>query len=68
MVTIRLNGELREVPNGLTVSGLLDHLQVDSSRVAVELNRRIVPKRDWAAAAVEAESGVEVVHFVGGGR
>lgn len=56
------------MPAGLSVTGLLDHLQVDSGRVAVELNRALVRKRDWPQTPVEANALVEVVHFVGGGR
>ncbi len=55
------------MPAGLTVSSLLEHLQVDSGRVAVELNRTLVRKRDWPQTPVEANALVEVVHFVGGG-
>lgn len=56
------------MPQGLSVTGLLEHLQVDLGRVAVELNRSLVRKRDWAQTVVEANALVEVVHFVGGGR
>lgn len=56
------------MPEGLSVTGLLEHLQVDLGRVAVELNRSLVRKRDWAQTVVEANALVEVVHFVGGGR
>ena len=55
------------MPPGLSVTALLEHLQVDPSRVAVELNRSLVRKRDWAETRVEANAVVEVVHFVGGG-
>jgi len=67
-VAIRLNGAVCEVPQGLSVAGLLDHLGVDPSRVAVEIGRRIVRKSDWSSAAVDDGAEVEVVHFVGGGR
>ena len=41
---VRLNGELREVPEGVTVSGLLGHLGVKAQRVAVEVNDTVVTK------------------------
>ncbi|WP_238325958.1 sulfur carrier protein ThiS [Bryobacter aggregatus] len=62
-----INGERREVPEGLDVQGLLDFLGVDSSRVAVELNRSIVRKSDWSASKLVDGAEVEVVMFVGGG-
>lgn len=68
MIAIRLNGAPRQLPEGITVAGLLDHLGVDPSRVAVEIDRRIVRKTDWGSAPVEDGAEVEVVHFVGGGR
>lgn len=67
MIDIRLNGEPREVPGGLNVRTLLLHLGVDASRVAVELNRRIVRKDQWDETPVEVGAQVEVVEFVGGG-
>ena len=68
MIEIELNGERRGVPAGLTVRGLLEHLGVPADRVAVELDRRIVPRPEWDLAGVAGGAKVEVVHFVGGGR
>ncbi len=66
-ITITLNGNRSEVPAGLTVSGLLEHLKIDPSRVAVELNREIVRKTAWRATRVDDGANVEIVQFVGGG-
>lgn len=67
-IEIVLNGEKTRVPAGLTVEGLLRHLELDVERVAVELERVIVRKPEWTNAAVESGAEVEIVHFVGGGR
>jgi sulfur carrier protein len=67
LITIQLNGEPREIPAGLTVAGLLKHLQFPSDRVAVERNLEIVPRSRWDATSIEAGDRLEVVHFVGGG-
>ena len=66
-IQIVLNGEPRDVPEALTVELLLAHLQMDPSRVAVELDREIVRKPEWARAEVRDGAQVEVVWFVGGG-
>lgn len=66
-VAIVLNGEPRRVPEGLNVAGLLKHLEIDSAKVAVELNRSIVRKPEWESAEVGDGAQVEVVWFVGGG-
>jgi sulfur carrier protein len=67
MIEIRLNGETRQVPEGLNIPGLLQHIRIHADRVAVELNREIVRKSEWDATRIEAGAEVEVVHFVGGG-
>jgi len=66
-IQVVLNGELRQVPEGLNVASLLEFLAIDASKVAVELNRSIVRKQDWAGAAIEDGAELEVVWFVGGG-
>ncbi len=66
-MTITLNGESREVPDGLTVSDLIAHLNLVSGRVAVERNREILPRDRWPSVAVAAGDVFEIVHFVGGG-
>jgi sulfur carrier protein len=64
---VRLNGELREIPDGLTVSGLLAHLGVKAQRVAVEVNETVVTKDRYEAQAIGPGDSVEIVAFVGGG-
>ena len=67
MINVVVNGERCQVPVGLTVKTLLEHLQLDSSRVAVELNRTIVRKPFWATEPIEDGAAIEIVMFVGGG-
>lgn len=66
-VRIELNGESREIPAPISVRRLLEHFELPTDRVAVERNRRIVPRTGWAEVMVEAGDRIEVVHFVGGG-
>lgn len=66
-IQVVLNGEPRSVPAGLTVATLLSWLNMDGSRVAVELNREIVRQPAWATSEVDEGAQVEVVWFVGGG-
>ncbi len=68
MISIRLNGELREVPPGLDLSALLEWLKLPADRVAVERNREIVPRGQWGSTIIQTGDNLEVVHFVGGGR
>ena len=64
---IYVNGDLREVPENLTLATLLDWLKLPADRVAVELNREIASRSTWAATIIQPDDRLEVVHFVGGG-
>ncbi len=64
---LKLNGEIREVPDGATVSALLAHLGVKAQRVAVEVNEAVVTKDRYEIHALQAGDAVEIVAFVGGG-
>jgi sulfur carrier protein len=64
---VRLNGELREIPDGATVAGLLTHLGVKAQRVAVELNELVVTKDRYLTQQIGPGDSVEIVAFVGGG-
>lgn len=66
-ITISVNGVSRDVPGGQSVSEILDWLEISSDRVAVELDKAIVRKRDWASTPVSDGAEMEVVEFVGGG-
>jgi thiamine biosynthesis protein ThiS len=67
LINIHLNGELREVPEGLSLAALLDWLKLPADRVAVERNLEIVPRSKWGETIIRASDRLEVVHFVGGG-
>lgn len=62
-----LNGQLKDIPDGLNLSQLLEHFDLPSQRVAVELNRTVVRRSDWPAITVADSDTIEVIHFVGGG-
>ena len=64
---IQLNGEAFELPDGATVAGLIDRLDLAGRRVAVELNLDIVPRSQHAITALREGDQVEVVHAIGGG-
>jgi sulfur carrier protein len=64
---IRINGEDKEIADGLNVAHLLDQLQVRAGRVVVELNRDIVPREAHGSTVLKDGDSLEIVHFVGGG-
>jgi sulfur carrier protein len=65
-IAIVVNGERREVPSGLTVRGLLEHLGI-AGLAAVERNRELVPRASHGSVVVERGDALEIVHLVGGG-
>lgn len=64
---IQVNGQPREIPSGMTVESLLRLLELPPGRVAVERNRRVVPRSRHADAVLEEGDTLELVRFVGGG-
>jgi sulfur carrier protein len=66
-IEVMVNGQRRAVPDGQSVAALLGLLKVGADKVAVELNRSIVRKRDWETTPVPAGANIEIVEFVGGG-
>jgi sulfur carrier protein len=66
-ISVTVNGEARELPEGLSLLELLDHFALDPRTVVVELNREIVRRAALDQTPVRAGDSVELVHFVGGG-
>jgi thiamine biosynthesis protein ThiS len=66
-MTLTINGEASVVPDGLTVAALVQHLGMKGDRVAVERNREIVARDQWAQVVLGEGDRLEIVHFVGGG-
>lgn len=65
--SIRVNGEHRRVPKGISVADLALELGLEPSRVAVERNLEIVPRSTLGQVRVEDGDDFEIVTFVGGG-
>lgn len=64
---IQLNGEFRQVPDGWTISDLLQDLKIENRYCAVECNRHVVPREQHDQTTLSAGDVVEVVTLVGGG-
>jgi thiamine biosynthesis protein ThiS len=67
-VKIRLNGEPLELAAPLTVSQLLEQLQIDPRRVAVEHNLIVLKRTAFDSTALAEGDEIEIVNFVGGGE
>jgi thiamine biosynthesis protein ThiS len=64
---LTINGDDREFSSASTLAELLHHLEMKPDRVAVELNRELVPRDRWPATPLRDGDRLEIVHFVGGG-
>jgi thiamine biosynthesis protein ThiS len=63
---ITVNGEAKEIAP-VTVQQMLEGLAVDPRRVAVEMNRVILPREAYGSTPLADGDSLEIVHFVGGG-
>ena len=66
-MTLTINGEEKSFSESLTLADLIANLGLKSDRVAVELNREIVSRQNWAGTRLKNGDRLEIVHFVGGG-
>ena len=66
-VSIRVNGQHRRVPKGISIADLALELGLEPTRVAVERNLEIVPRSTLGQVPVEDGDDYEIVTFVGGG-
>jgi thiamine biosynthesis protein ThiS len=64
---LKINGNDTEIKNGLTVTSLLESLEIDHNRVAVEVNLKIIKRCDFGEQNLNEGDAVEIVNFVGGG-
>ncbi len=62
-----INGETKEIDEEINLTELLKNLSLPQERIAVELNKEVVRKKDWETILVKDADKIEIVHFVGGG-
>lgn len=67
MISIVLNGQEHRMPERATVETLLQSLDIKPGRLAVEINREIVPRTRYAEAGIREGDRIEIVTLVGGG-
>jgi len=65
--TITLNGDPYAVDGDLRLVALLERLNMRQGRVAVEINREIIPRASYPGTMIKPGDNVEIINFVGGG-
>lgn len=64
---VTINGEPREFPSPISVSDLLQQLELADKRIAVEINEAIIPKGQHPQTLLQGGDQVEIIHAIGGG-
>ena len=67
MAKIQLNGKKIKVNQNITILDLLKKYKLDKFKVAVELNRVIIPKTLYKKKLIKSNDKLEIVQFIGGG-
>ncbi len=66
-ITVQINGRTREVAPGMTLTMLLDNLDISTRGIAVELNREVVPKTMHPKTTLKKNDTIEIIRMTGGG-
>ncbi len=66
-ITIAVNGEKKEIQEGLTIEELLGLMEIKSKMLVVEKNKEIIDKKNYVIEAVKEGDSFEIVGFFGGG-
>ncbi len=64
---ILLNGNKKEISEGLTTEGLIAELGMKDQRLAVEVNQELVVRSSFAQYVLKAGDRVEIIQAIGGG-
>ncbi|PIE20387.1 MAG: thiamine biosynthesis protein ThiS [Neptuniibacter caesariensis] len=64
---VQVNGEMLQVQDGITLSGLVEQLDLGEKRIAIELNLEIIPRSEHGETVLKESDRVEIVHAIGGG-
>ena len=66
-IKIKINGKINKIDNKTKLSDLVKNLKVPLKKVAIELNREIVDKKNLNKINLKDNDKIEIVHFIGGG-
>jgi sulfur carrier protein len=67
VIELSINGESRSFPAPLTLSQLIEALELTGKRIAIEKNGEIVPRSLHADTSLASGDRLEIVVAVGGG-
>ena len=66
-IKIRINGKIKTIIDKLTLYQLINDLKIPIKKVAIELNKEIINKKEIRKIKLKNTDVIEIVHFIGGG-
>ena len=66
-IKIKVNGKIKSIIDKLTLHELINDLKIPITKVAIELNKEIINKKEIKKIKLENNDVIEIVHFIGGG-
>ena len=66
-IKIKINGKINKIDDKTKLSDLVKNLKDPLKKVAIELNREIVDKKNLNKINLKVNDKIEIVHFIGGG-
>ena len=66
-IKIKVNGKIKTIIDKLTLYELINDLKIQITKVAIELNKEIINKKEIKKIKLENNDVIEIVHFIGGG-
>ena len=66
-IKIKINGKINKIDDKTKLSDLVKNLKVPLKKVAIELNKEIVNKKNLNKINLKINDKIEIVHFIGGG-
>ncbi len=66
-IKINLNGKSISVPSDTTISKVIKKIKAQPNKIAIELNRKIIKKKNIKKIYLKNKDSLEIVHFIGGG-
>jgi thiamine biosynthesis protein ThiS len=66
-IKIKVNGKVQSINDNSKISDLVKNLKIPMKKVAIELNREIIDKKNINKISLKKNDKIEIVHFIGGG-
>ena len=66
-IKIKINGKINKIDDKTKLSDFVKKLKIPLKKVAIELNREIVDKKNLNKIKLKVNDKIEIVHFIGGG-